>query len=344
VLQWFELVVALFVILAGSNLFTNGVEWIGEDLGLSEGMVGSVLAAIGTALPETILPLVAILAGHTGGDDVGIGAILGAPFMLATLAMVVVAGSAWLFAARGHRERAILADRRVMSQDLTFFLGMYSLALAAGLVHVRVLHYILAVALLLAYGFYVRRHLRAPQEEEIEREAVGQIQPLYFRRWTGRMTGHPPAGKPPLWLTIVQTAAGLGVIIGGAKLFVSGIEYLAPKLGIPALPFALLLAPVATELPETFNSVLWLRRQRDTLAVGNVTGAMVFQSAFPVAIGLVFTPWRLTGDALVAAVVALAAGAVLLAMVRLRGRLSAGPLLFQGVFYLGFVVYVLTRL
>jgi len=201
--------------------------------------------------------------------------------MLATLAMVVVAGSAWLFAARGHRERAILADRRVMSQDLTFFLGMYSLALAAGLVHVRVLHYILAVALLLAYGFYVRRHLRAPQEEEIEREAAGQIQPLYFRRWTGRMTGHPPAGKPPLWLTIVQTAAGLGVIIGGAKLFVSGIEYLAPKLGIPALPFALLLAPVATELPETFNSVLWLRRQRDTLAVGNVTGAMVFQSAFP---------------------------------------------------------------
>src|SRR5437870_8331393 len=80
--EWFELAMSLFLILLSAELFTNGIEWVGESFGLSEGAVGSVLAAVGTALPETLLPLVAILLGHgTSGEDIGIGAILGAPFM-----------------------------------------------------------------------------------------------------------------------------------------------------------------------------------------------------------------------------------------------------------------------
>src|SRR5205085_12141259 len=75
-LDWFDLVFALLAILLGAQLFTNGVEWIGEGFGLSEGMVGSVLAAIGTALPETVLPFVAILSGgQAHGKEIGIGAI-----------------------------------------------------------------------------------------------------------------------------------------------------------------------------------------------------------------------------------------------------------------------------
>ena len=50
-MEWALLGSSLLVILAGAELFTNGVEWIGEGFGLSEGVVGSVLAAVGTALP-----------------------------------------------------------------------------------------------------------------------------------------------------------------------------------------------------------------------------------------------------------------------------------------------------
>src|SRR5437868_15333143 len=86
------LVLAFFVILLGAELFTNGIEWFGHKLNLAEGAVGSVLAAVGTALPETMIPLVAILTA-TGATDaahhIGVVAILGAPFMLATLAMSV---------------------------------------------------------------------------------------------------------------------------------------------------------------------------------------------------------------------------------------------------------------
>src|SRR5205807_6711828 len=122
----------------------------------------------------------------------------------------------------------------------------------------------------------------------------------------------------------------LGGIVGGARLFVDGVETISRTFNVPPLAIALLLAPLATELPEKFNSVIWLRRGKDTLALGNVTGAMVFQSSFPVTIGLLLTPWRLTGDALVAGIVALVAGSILWLTLRIRGRLSASLLLAQG--------------
>src|SRR5439155_13856194 len=105
-MEWVELGVSLVLILAAAEYFTNGVEWVGEHFGLSEGVVGSVLAAVGTALPETILPLVAIALGHASGKEIGVGAILGAPFMLSTLSLFVVGVSVLVFAldVRSSRE------------------------------------------------------------------------------------------------------------------------------------------------------------------------------------------------------------------------------------------------
>ena len=66
------------IILLGAELFTNGIEWFGRKLELAEGAVGSVLAAVGTALPETMIPIIAILfATGASSHEVGVGAILG---------------------------------------------------------------------------------------------------------------------------------------------------------------------------------------------------------------------------------------------------------------------------
>jgi Ca2+/Na+ antiporter len=62
-------------------------------------------------------------------------------------------------------------------------------------------------------------------------------------------------------------------------------------LGVEPLIISLVLAPFATELPEKANSFFWMRDGKDSLALGNITGAMVFQSTLPVSIGLGFTAW-----------------------------------------------------
>ena len=70
------------------------MEWAGHKLELGEGAVGSLLAAVGTAMPETLIPIVAIIGGAEGAEDVAVGAIIGAPFLLATIAMALVGTSA----------------------------------------------------------------------------------------------------------------------------------------------------------------------------------------------------------------------------------------------------------
>ena len=343
-MDWVFLVASLLIILVAAELFTNGIEWVGEGFGLSEGAVGSVLAAIGTALPETLLPIVAIVSGHEAGDEIGIGAILGAPFMLTTLAMVVI-GVAVLSSGRGGRRSLDLnIDRRVIQQDLGYFLVMYALAMVAGLLHVRTIDVCLAIVLVVGYAYYVRRHFQSPQTEN---EGGGNdIRPL--RLWEVLRVG---VRRLPAWTVerstaapFVQVAIGLLLMVGGAKLFVDAVGNLGKAAGLPPLAFSLLVAPLATELPEKFNSVLWVRRNKDTLAMGNMTGAMVFQSSFPVTVGLLLTPWELAHEALVAACVALLAGSVLYLTLRIRGRLTAPLLLLQGVFYAGYVGYVVTKL
>lgn len=345
----FDLVFALLVILLGAQLFTNGVEWVGERFGLSEGMVGSVLAAVGTALPETTIPVVALLAhSDAGSQDIGIGAILGAPFMLATLAMAVLGASALTYA-RGRRGRRIgprvNPDPRTIRQDLAFFLLAYPLALVAGIWHPAPVRYTLGVALIVLYVLYVRRHLRASNETEAAAgtEAAAEVQPLYLldqlrRLSRSRRRTHEP---PPLWASAGQTFLALVLIVGAARIFVDAISRVSERLGVPSLVFALLVAPVATELPEQFNGVLWLRRRKDTLAVGNVTGAMVFQSTFPVTIGLLFTPWHLSAPGLISGLIAVVAVLLTYGAIRLGGHLDARLMMAGVLLYGGYVAYVL---
>ena len=179
---WALLAASLLVILAGAELFTNGIEWIGEGFGLSEGAVGSVLAAVGTALPETLLPLVAILSGHASGEEIGVGAILGAPFMLTTLAMVVIAVTVLVTARGGRRSTDLQFDVPVLRQDLGYFLVMYALAVVAGLLDSKAFDYALVIVLLVGYAYYVRRHFQAPAGGELEKEAGAEIKPLYLWR------------------------------------------------------------------------------------------------------------------------------------------------------------------
>ncbi|HEY7828444.1 MAG TPA: hypothetical protein VIB99_09425, partial [Candidatus Limnocylindrales bacterium] len=165
------LVFAFVLILAGAELFTNGVEWLGHRLGLSEGAVGSVLAAVGTALPETMIPLVAIVFGGGGdADAIGVGAILGAPFMLATLAMfvtgiavVVRAQREPLAAGSAPGSDLVAIDAGVIGHDIKVFGGLYVIAIAVAFLPADLAapRWAAAVVLTGLYVRYVAGHLGA---------------------------------------------------------------------------------------------------------------------------------------------------------------------------------------
>jgi cation:H+ antiporter len=130
----------------------------------------------------------------------------------------------------------------------------------------------------------------------------------------------------------------------GAHLFVRGVESASESLGIPAGLISLVLAPLATELPEKFNSVIWMRVDKDTLAFGNITGAMVFQSTLPVSLGLLFTTWELGFINAFSAALALASGVVLLGFLLRKGPIKAYYLLGAGSLYIVFLAVAVYQL
>lgn len=301
------LIVSLFVILFSAELFTNGIEWVGDRLQLSTGVVGSVLAAVGTALPETLIPFVAVLffkGEH--GHQVGIGAIAGAPFMLSTLTLAVCGLSMWIFARRGSRPAELILHHEVLVRDLRFFSLAYAIGLLGTLASPNPpVRWVIALSLVGIYWIYLYRTFTHEGEVGVPPEV------FHFERLI-------PEARLKLWLIILQAVIGLLGILGGAFLFVGSIEDVSHMLGVPALILSLIVAPIATELPEKVNSVLWARSGKDTLALGNITGALVFQSCFPVAFGVAFTQWALTPSTICTGVVAIVSALIYMRLIQLN--------------------------
>lgn len=329
--------VSLVIILIAAELFTNAVEWLGHRLGLAQGPVGSVLAAVGTALPETMIPLIAILVVGTGdADEIGIGAILGAPFLLSTAAFSVTGLGVLAFAHRRASGTDMHLDAEVIRRDIGYFFVVYLFAIGSSFLPWHEVKYGVAAFLLALYGLYLFRTFTDEGDPVVE-----SIEELAVLRLHGLFRG---VGEAPTPLIALQLAGALGLMIGGAQLFVTNLEDVAHELSVPALALALIIAPLATELPEKFNSIIWVRQGKDTLAMGNISGAMVFQSCIPVSVGLVFTDWELTETALISAAIALFSTAVVYLSIRSRGYLSSHVLARAGLLWVGFVIYVVVKI
>lgn len=323
------LLASFAVILAGALLFTNAVEWIGHRLGLGEGAVGSLLAAVGTALPETLIAIVALI-GATKSEEIAIGAIVGAPFLLATLAMGLVGATAYIYRSKRRQDITLEAHVPTLDRDLLFFMVFFGLALVLGLGAPEPVRYAAGGVFFLAYVVYVAFTLRGGGEAQAEET----LNPLIMAR------GPVDAEDPPISISIVQVLVGLGAMVGGAHLFVEYLLHFAENIGVEPIVLSLILAPLATELPEKVNSFFWVREGKDSLALGNITGAMVFQSTVPVGIGLLFTSWELSGNAAISMGLGLAGGLIAYWALRLRDRFELPAVLAWLSLYAAFIVVV----
>ena len=301
----FMLTVLLFLGSAGTiyfacEFFVNGVEWLGRKLGVGETATGTILAAFGTALPESAVTFVAVVFGRDSAQrDIGVGAALGGPMVLATISYAVV-GIAMLWNRRrlGRATHVIECESPKLRRDQAWFLCIFAVKMALGLL---VFNYKpwLGALFLLAYGVYLRRELRGAQvlgEEALE--------PLKLH----------PKGDPGIVWPLLQTTLALVAIATASKVFVGQLEAIGAWAGLAPQLVALLLTPVATELPETMNALIWVRQGKERLALANISGAMMIQATIPTALGLFFTSWEFSRELVVSGVITMAAVALLLAL------------------------------
>ncbi|MEQ1591543.1 MAG: sodium:calcium antiporter [Thiobacillaceae bacterium] len=324
----------LILILVAAEIFVNALEHLGEKLGISEGVTGSLFAAVGTALPETLVPLLAIFGGtgnvHTN-EEIGVGAILGAPLMLSTLTFFLMSLAA--LKKRGMNGH-FNPEKTGLKRDLDFFLGAFALSLIAMFVpHTESwIRVSLAFVMVMIYFLYVLLTLRASSKLVADGHATEAESPMFLNR----------LGLPKnMAIILLQLGLGLVMLVIGAKGFIHGVELAAPILGITALMLSLMIVPIATELPEKVNSILWIRKRKDTLAFGNITGAMVFQGTLLPAIGIALTPWAPQKEVLSGVVITLIA-AFWVRWVLLHGGLRVWHLWLNGALYATYLAIALS--
>jgi cation:H+ antiporter len=314
--------------------FVNAVEWLGVRLQMGTLAIGTILAAIGTALPESVVTLVAVTIRHSASSkDIGVGAAMGGPLVLATIAYGV---TGWMLLRRkrslivaGESDKRDLLDDVDLSRlptDQKWFLSIFFVKVALGLVAFAIKPWC-GLLFFAAYGVYFFKEMRS----DAEAHSSIDLEPLKLQ---------PKRETPSGWAVLVQTVVTLAIIFVASQLFVAQLEWAGPELGLSASVTAMLLSPLATELPEVMNAIIWVRQGKTSLALANISGAMMIQATIPSGLGILFTPWHFDGPLLLSGVTTIVGIVYLLLLMRTKRFTStrlAWAIGFYGLFALGLI-------
>jgi cation:H+ antiporter len=303
------------------ELFVNGIEWVGRKFELSENAVGTVLAAIGTALPESTVTFIAVAFGQEASQkEIGVGAALAGPLVLSTIGYGIVGWSILAFRNKRDQGLKVCLNSGALRRNQLWFILIFVFNILLGFLTFSYKPW-LSLILIAAYALYIRQEVNKSGDQGVE-----DLEPLRFR---------PHAPDPHVSWVLLQTVLSLALIFVASQIFVSRLENLSIGLGIPAHITALFLSPIATELPEILNAVIWIRRGKEDLSLANVSGSMMIQVTIPSAFGIFFTPWRFDEYLTLAAAMTLAATIYLWLTMR---KYTTAPRLSAAVtFYLIFV-------
>ena len=330
---FFVLIYLLSIVLT-CNLFTNSIENLGKKFNLDKSATGSILAAVGTALPETILPLIAIFSikgNAAGGVEIGTGAILGSSFLLSAFALFISA-LAFIFFQKQKLKNPLNINFENFSRDYKFFIFAYFLAITSTFINEKNIKIIIGAFLICYWIFYAIKTISKSNENEIEENCPK----LYFAFSNKNL-------EKNLFIILLQTIFSLFLLFIFSKLFVDEIQTFSILTKISPLVVSLVLSPLATELPEITNSIIWIKNKKDSLAISNITGAMVYQASICTSIGIIFTDWKFSNHAVINIFSTICATLTVFLLTRFIKKVPAILLLSCIVWYLGFFIFISLR-
>lgn len=264
-MTWFWLAVGLGILTAGAEVLIRGAVGLAAAARISPLVVGLTVVAFGTSAPELVVSLQAAL---TGAAQLAVGNVVGSNILNI---LVILGLSALLVPLR--------VDQQLVRLDVPLLIAV-SVAVFGMALDGRIdrLEGALLVSGLVAYTTWLVWKSRSENSAEV----LGE----YEAEFSEKAIQTP--GR--LLLLLVMTAAGLGMLVLGADLFVDAAVSIARSWGLSELVIGLTLVAAGTSLPEVATSVVAACKGERDIAVGNVVGSNLFNLMCVLGITGVATP------------------------------------------------------
>ncbi|MEM4970315.1 MAG: hypothetical protein QXE01_03585 [Sulfolobales archaeon] len=313
----------------GGFLFVNAIEYIGHRARWTGSFTGAVISPLFTSIPELLMFLVALyIYGGVSGEKIGIGTVLGQPFMAATVIFPVIFLVALIGYLAGRRDDMVLEVERSLVIPYILFTAVYPIVLLPMVPSLGSAKYVAGAVLLILYFVYTyimyrSRSLSMPEAEEAYLAKI-------FKADSGLLR---------LSLASIQLLIAVALIMIGSRMLVAGVDEASKALEASPIALAILITPLAGVLPESITAIIWAYRGRDTLAVAAMVGEKVLYSTIYPGIGLIITSWSLDLPSLVSVVIVEIVSFLILYHI-FKGKLTPDVALIGLAGYAGFAIYV----
>ncbi len=256
------LVVGIFLLVKGADLFVDGACDLSEKLKIPAYLVGLTVVAFGTSLPEAA---VSITAAIDGSNEIAIGNVIGSNIFNT----LMVLGASALMA-------PVVVKKDLIKRDFPFCLGITALltifliAFNSSSVELTRAE---GVILLVLFAVFMTYSIILGKKEGLEESAETEKKKEF-----------------PMWKCLLFIVMGIAGVVAGGTLTVEGAKMMAEALGMSETVIGLTVVAIGTSLPELVTSVVAAKKKQNDIAVGNVIGSNIFNILFILGISSVINP------------------------------------------------------
>lgn len=304
--QCLLLVLGFFMLVKGAGWFVDGAAGVAERFGIPQLVIGLTIVAVGTSAPEAAVSMAAAVKGSA---DITIGNVMGSNilniFMILGLTSVITA-----------------------------------VEVAKSTVKYEIPYMVLVTGILLAFGY---------TGNEINRIEGGALWVLFllFFIYLFKMSRENKEevkeknGKKSMWLLLILTITGLGLIVWGSDITVDSASSIAAALGFSERFIGLTIVALGTSLPELFTSASAALKGKSDIAIGNIVGSNIFNVLFVVGTTALITPVAFVSDFVADTLIVIAAGILLWFCIFRKNRLTRTDGVIMLSCYAGYFIYLL---
>lgn len=303
----------LLFLYIGAEGLVRGSSSLARGLGISPLVIGLTIVALGTSSPELV---VSAKASFNGNGAIALGNVIGSN--IANIALILALTSLI---------RPVLVTKQIIKKEIPI-MNISAFFMVVLIVFDKLIDRFDGFLLLIGIALYIYYNYHTSKKEKDEKVLED------FNKEIPKEVGKPLT-------SFLLAAAGLGVLIFGANIFVNGSVEIAIKAGLSEAIIGLTIVSIGTSLPELVTSVVAAIKKESDIAIGNVIGSNIFNLLAILGTAAVVNPISAAQISYVDLGVMILTGIIIWPLTRTGYKLDRweGALLFAG--FLGYYIYLL---